>query len=31
MGYASLEVTAVYANALGEEQHSINARMWGSP
>jgi len=31
MGHATLEVTAIYANALGEEQHSINARMWGSP
>jgi integrase/recombinase XerD len=30
-GHASLEVTAIYANALGEEQYSINARMWGSP
>lgn len=29
MGHASLEVTAIYANALGEEQHSIAARMWG--
>ena len=28
MGHASLEVTAIYANALGEEQHSIAARMW---
>jgi integrase len=29
MGHASLEVTAIYANALGEEQHNIAARMWG--
>lgn len=28
MGHASLEVTAIYSNALGEEQHSIAARMW---
>jgi integrase len=28
MGHASLEVTAIYANALGEEQHNISARMW---
>lgn len=28
MGHASLEVTAIYADALGEEQHSIAARMW---
>jgi integrase/recombinase XerD len=28
MGHASLEVTAIYANALGEEQRSIAARMW---
>jgi integrase len=28
MGHASLEVTAIYANALGEEQHNIAARMW---
>ncbi len=28
MGHASLEVTAIYANALGEEEHSIAARMW---
>jgi integrase/recombinase XerD len=28
MGHASLEVTAIYANALGDEQHSIAARMW---
>jgi integrase len=29
MGHASLEVTAIYANALGEEQRNIVARMWG--
>ncbi len=29
MGHASLEVTAIYANALGKEQHNIAARMWG--
>jgi integrase/recombinase XerD len=28
MGHASLEVTAIYANALGEEQRTIAARMW---
>lgn len=28
MGHASLQVTAIYANALGEEQHNIAARMW---
>ncbi len=28
MGHASLEVTSIYANALGEEQHNIAARMW---
>ena len=27
MGHASLEVTAIYANALGEEQRTIAARM----
>ena len=29
MGHASLEVTAIYANALGEEQRNIATRMWG--
>jgi integrase len=29
MGHASQEVTAIYANALGEEQYNIAARMWG--
>jgi integrase len=28
MGHASLEVTAIYANALGEEQRTIAGRMW---
>jgi len=28
MGHASLAVTAIYANALGEEQRNIAARMW---
>ena len=28
MGHASLEVTAIYANAQGEEQRAIAARMW---
>jgi integrase len=28
MGHSSLEVTAIYANALGEEQRAIAARMW---
>ena len=28
MGHASLEVTAIYSDALGEEQHQIAARMW---
>lgn len=28
MGHASLEVTAIYANALGEEQRHIASRMW---
>lgn len=30
MGHASLEVTAIYANALGEEQRAIAARMWAT-
>lgn len=29
MGHASLEITAIYANALGQEQHTIAAKMWG--
>ncbi len=28
MGHASLEVTAIYADALGTEEQSIAARMW---
>jgi len=28
MGHASMEVTAIYANAIGEEQQAIAARMW---
>ena len=28
MGHAALETTAIYANALGEEQRSIAERMW---
>jgi len=28
MGHASLEVTAIYAKALGEEKRAIVARMW---
>jgi site-specific recombinase XerD len=28
MGHGSLEVTAIYANALGEEQREISDRMW---
>ena len=28
MGHASLAVTAIYSDALGEEQHRIAARMW---
>lgn len=28
MGHASLEVTAIYADALGAEEQSIAARMW---
>ena len=28
MGHASMETTAIYANAVGEEQHEIAARMW---
>lgn len=30
MGHASLEVTAIYANALGEEPRVIASRMWGN-
>jgi hypothetical protein len=28
MGYASMETTAIYANALGAEEQGIAARMW---
>lgn len=28
MGHASMEVTAIYANALGAEEQGIAARMW---
>ena len=28
MGHASLEVTAIYADALGAEEQAIAARMW---
>jgi hypothetical protein len=28
MGHAKLEVTVIYANALGAEEHGIAARMW---
>ena len=28
MGHSSLEVTAIYANALGEEERIIAARIW---
>jgi integrase/recombinase XerD len=28
MGHSSLEITAIYANALGEEQRQIASRMW---
>jgi integrase/recombinase XerD len=28
MGYSQMETTAIYANAIGEEQQSIAARMW---
>jgi integrase len=29
MGHAKMETTAIYCNAVGEEQQSIAARMWG--
>ena len=29
MGHASIETTAIYANAVGEEEAAIAARMWG--
>ena len=28
MGHAQMETTAIYANAIGEEQQAIAARMW---
>lgn len=28
MGHSSLEVTAIYANALGEEERVIASRLW---
>ena len=28
MGHSILEITAIYANAMGEEQQAIAARMW---
>lgn len=28
MGHSSLEVTAIYANALGDEQRELSERMW---
>jgi hypothetical protein len=28
MGHASIETTAIYANAVGEEEQSIAERMW---
>jgi site-specific recombinase XerD len=28
LGHSQMETTAIYANALGEEQQSIAARMW---
>lgn len=28
MGHASMETTAIYANALGAEEQGIAARMW---
>ena len=28
MGHATLEVTTIYANALGAEEQGIAARMW---
>jgi integrase/recombinase XerD len=28
MGHSQMETTAIYANAVGEEQQSIAARMW---
>jgi hypothetical protein len=28
MGHSILEITAIYAKAMGEEQQAIAARMW---
>jgi site-specific recombinase XerD len=28
MGHSAMETTAIYANAVGEEQQAIAARMW---
>lgn len=28
LGHSSLEMTAIYADALGEEQRGIASRMW---
>jgi hypothetical protein len=28
MGHAKMETTAIYCNAVGEEQQTIAARMW---
>jgi integrase/recombinase XerD len=28
MGHSILEITAIYANAVGAEQHAMAARMW---
>ncbi|HEX9665235.1 MAG TPA: site-specific integrase, partial [Thermodesulfobacteriota bacterium] len=28
MGHAKMETTAIYANAVGAQQHDIAARMW---
>lgn len=30
MGHSKIETTAIYANALGEEQHQIAERMWSN-
>jgi integrase/recombinase XerD len=29
MGHSKMEKTAIYANAMGQEQQQIAARMWG--
>jgi len=28
LGHSRIETTAIYANAIGEEQYSIASRMW---